>query len=106
MGLNFPAYIAKIPHQHFKLVLRMNFSYQHLMDTADVSIANAIGMHIMCENQHIEFLPDLIEKFGLNTVQVALKDEELLKLMDAIEQHQSSSIRPRKLSRQYETVTA
>jgi hypothetical protein len=73
------------------------------MDTADVSIANAIGMHIMCENQHIEFLPGLIEKFGLSTVQVALKDEDLVKLMDAIEQHQSSNILPRKSTKQYET---
>lgn len=83
----------------------MNFSYKHLMDTADVSIPNAIGMHIMCENPHIEFLPGLIEKFGLSTVQVALKDEELLRLMDAIEQHQSTSIRPRKLNTQYAAVT-
>lgn len=84
----------------------MNFSYKHLMDTADVSIPNAIGMHIMCENQNIEFLPDLIKKFGLSTVQVALKDEELLRLMDAIEQHQTSGQRPRNPSKQYETANA
>jgi hypothetical protein len=66
----------------------MQFDYLQLMHTANTSIPNAIGMHLMCDRPHIHFIHDLIERFGVKAVQLALSDEELLKLMDAIEQDQ------------------
>lgn len=67
----------------------MQFDYQQLMETAEVSLSNAIGMHIMCDRPHTHFMHDLIEKYGKVVVQEALKDESLLKLMDTIEGNQN-----------------
>lgn len=67
----------------------MQFDYQQLMETAEVSLSNAIGMHIMCDRPHTHFMHDLIVKYGKVVVQEALKDESLLKLMDTIEGNQN-----------------
>ena len=86
LGLNSAPFVD-ILHKlkTFESVPGMQFDYKLMMDTAETSIPNALGMHIMCEVMHIGFIPDLIEKFGCLAIRAALEDEELLKLMDEIE---------------------
>lgn len=84
----------------------MQFDYQQLMDTADISIPNAIGMFIVCEKPPIGFLPELVNKFGCIAVREALKDNELLRLMDAIEHKQNTENCYLKPIGPYEVISA